>query len=223
MLKHLLTFLILVTLITGLHAQERVVTGKITGPDGAPVPYATVQVKGTTRGTTADQSGIFKIAVDANKVVLQIRSVGYTMKEISATSGSTVNISLVQDNQNLQEVVVTGLGIKREKKALGYAVQDVKGDELTKASQGDALRAMSGKVAGMQVIGSGGTPGASTFIKLRGTNSLTGNNQPLFVVDGIPVDNGQNYSGDPSDGTNNLLQGATNTNRGADINPEDIE
>lgn len=223
MLKHLLTFFILVTLITGLHAQDHVVTGKITGPDGAPVPFATVQVKGTTRGTTADQSGMFRIALDAAKGVLQIRSVGYTMKEVSATSGSTINVSLVQDNQNLQEVVVTGLGIKREKKALGYAVQDVKGDELTKASQGDALRAMSGKVAGMQVIGSGGTPGAATFIKLRGTNSLTGNNQPLFVVDGIPVDNGQNYSGDPSDGTNNLLQGATNTNRGADINPEDIE
>jgi len=223
MLKHLLTFFILVTLITGLHAQDHVVTGKITGPDGAPVPFATVQVKGTTRGTTADQSGMFRIALDAQKGVLQIRSVGYTMKEVSATSGSTINVSLVQDNQNLQEVVVTGLGIKREKKALGYAVQDVKGDELTKASQGDALRAMSGKVAGMQVIGSGGTPGAATFIKLRGTNSLTGNNQPLFVVDGIPVDNGQNYSGDPSDATNNLLQGATNTNRGADINPEDIE
>jgi TonB-linked SusC/RagA family outer membrane protein len=223
MLKHLLTLFIIVSVITGLHAQQRMVTGKITGPDGAPVPFATVQVKGTTRGTTADQSGNFKLALEADNVVLQIRSVGYTMKEVPASSGGVVNISLAQDNQNLQEVVVTGLGIKREKKALGYAVQDVKGDELTKASQGDALRAMSGKVAGMQVIGSGGTPGAATFIKLRGTNSLTGNNQPLFVVDGIPVDNGQNYSGDPSDGTNNLLQGASNTNRGADINPEDIE
>ncbi|WP_343668146.1 SusC/RagA family TonB-linked outer membrane protein [Chitinophaga sp.] len=223
MLKHLLTLFIIFSLTTGLHAQQRVVTGKITGPDGGPVPFATIQVKGTNQGTTADQSGNFRLTLNTDNAILQIRSVGYSSKEVPAGSGGVINVSLAQDNQNLQEVVVTGLGIRREKKALGYAVQDVKGDELTKASQGDALRAMSGKVAGMQVIGSGGTPGAATFIKLRGTNSLTGNNQPLFVVDGIPVDNGQNYSGDPSDGTNNLLQGATNTNRGADINPEDIE
>lgn len=223
MLKHLLSIFLLVSLLTGLHAQQRVVTGKVTGPDGAPVPFATVQVKGTNRGTTADPAGIFKLSIDADNAVLQIRSVGFLMKEVTASSGSTVNIQLEQDNTNLQEVVVTGLGIKREKKALGYAVQDVKGDDLTKAAQGDALRAMSGKVAGLQVIGSGGTPGAATYIKLRGSNTLTGNNQPLFVVDGIPIDNSQNFSGDPSDGTNQLLQGATNQNRGADINPEDIE
>jgi TonB-linked SusC/RagA family outer membrane protein len=223
MLKHLLTIFLFVSLLTGLHAQQRVVTGKVTGPDGAPVPFATVQVKGTNRGTTADPAGIFKLSIDADNAVLQIRSVGFLMKEVTAGSGSSVNIQLEQDNTNLQEVVVTGLGIKREKKALGYAVQDVKGDDLTKAAQGDALRAMSGKVAGLQVIGSGGTPGAATYIKLRGSNTLTGNNQPLFVVDGIPIDNSQNYSGDPSDGANQLLQGATNQNRGADINPEDIE
>ncbi|MBW8685382.1 SusC/RagA family TonB-linked outer membrane protein [Chitinophaga rhizophila] len=209
--------------MSGLYAQQREVTGKVTGSDGAPIPFATVQVKGTTRGTTADQSGNFRVQVDGNDAILQFRSVGFTLKEITVGGESTVNASLTPDNKNLQEVVVTGIGIKREKKALGYAVQDVKGDDLVKASQGDALRAMSGKVAGMQVIGSGGTPGAATFVKLRGTNSLTGNNQPLFVIDGIPVDNSQNYSGDPADAANNLLQGATNTNRGADINPDDIE
>jgi TonB-linked SusC/RagA family outer membrane protein len=223
MLKHLLCLFFLSCLITGLYAQQREITGKVTGVDGNPVPYATVQVKGSNRGTTADQSGNFKLIVEGSDAILQIRSVGFTLKEIPVSTASNYNVSLVQDNRSLQEVVITGLGIQRQKKALGYAVQDVKGDDLTRASQGDALRAMSGKIAGMQVTGSGGTPGAATFIKLRGTNSLTGNNQPLFVIDGIPVDNSQNYSGDPSDADNNLLAGATNTNRGADINPDDIE
>ena len=223
MQKHLLCLFFLFCIMTGLYAQQREVTGRVTGSDGVPIPYATVQIKGTNKGTTADQNGNFRLLVDGTNAILQVRSVGFTLKEIAVGSGSALDVSLAQDNKNLQEVVVTGLGIKREKKALGYAVQDVKGDDLIKASQGDALRAMSGKVAGMQVIGSGGTPGAATFVKLRGTNSLTGNNQPLFVIDGIPVDNSQNYSGDPADATNNLLQGATNTNRGADINPDDIE
>lgn len=223
MLKHLLSLLILICLMTGLYAQQRQVTGKVTGTDGVPIPYATVQIKGTNKGTTADQSGNFRLIVEGNSSVLQVRSVGFTLKEIPIGAGTTFDVTLTQDNRNLQEVVVTGIGIKREKKALGYAVQDVKGDDLVRASQGDALRALSGKVAGMQVVGSAGTPGAATFIKLRGTNSLTGNNQPLFVIDGIPVDNSQNFSGDPSDGDNSLLFGATNTNRGADLNPDDIE
>jgi TonB-linked SusC/RagA family outer membrane protein len=223
MFKKLLTAFLFLVFSLHLVAQQREVTGKVTGNDGSPVPYATVQIKGTSRGTTADQSGNFHIMVDGNNAVLQFRSVGFTLREVAVGSNATVSVTLEQDNKNLQEVVVTGLGIRREKKALGYAVQDVKGDDLTRASQGDALRAMSGKIAGVQVTGSGGTPGAATYIKLRGTNSLTGNNQPLFVIDGVPVDNSQNYSGDPSDAQNNLLQGATNTNRGADINPDDIE
>ncbi|PWV47547.1 SusC/RagA family TonB-linked outer membrane protein [Chitinophaga sp. S165] len=223
MLKHLLCLLIFIGLTTALYAQQREVTGKVTGTDGVPIPYATVQIKGTSRGTTADQSGNFRLMVDGNDAILQVRSVGFTLKEIPVGTASNYSVSLAQDNRNLQEVVVTGLGIQRSKKALGYAVQDVKGDDLVKASQGDALRGLAGKVAGMQVTGSGGTPGSSTFIKLRGTNSLTGSNQPLFVIDGIPVDNSQNYSGDPADGDNQVLQGATNTNRGSDINPDDIE
>ncbi|MVT39366.1 SusC/RagA family TonB-linked outer membrane protein [Chitinophaga oryziterrae] len=223
MLKQLLILFSFFLLTLNIYAQQREVTGKVTGNDGAPIPYATIQIKGTNRGTTAGQNGTFRLMVDGNNVVLQVRSIGFAVKEIAVGDNSNLNVTLAQDNTNLEEVIVTGLGIRREKKALGYAVQDVKGDDLVKASQGDALRALSGKVAGLQVVGSGGTPGAATYVKLRGTNSLTGNNQPLFVIDGIPIDNSQNYSGDPSDGTNNVLQGATNTNRGADINPDDIE
>ncbi|PUZ29312.1 SusC/RagA family TonB-linked outer membrane protein [Chitinophaga parva] len=205
------------------NAQQRTISGKVTGSDGTPIPFATVQVKGTTQGASADQNGNFKLNVDGTNAILQVRSVGFISAEFPVGTSNTLALTLQPDKTNLQEVIVTGLGIKREKKALGYSAQDLKADELTKANQGDALRAMSGKIAGVQVTASSGTPGAATYIKLRGTNSLTGNNQPLFVVDGIPIDNGQNFSGDPSDGTNALLFGATNTNRGADINPDDIE
>ena len=223
MRRHALLIAILLAVTSLVRAQQRQITGKVTGGDGKPVPFATIQVKGTSTGAAADENGNFKLNIPGNDAVLLIRSVGYATKEIPAGSNSYVEIALKSDETSLQEVVVTGLGIQRSKKALGYAVQDVKGDELTKAGQSDALRGLSGKVAGVQITASSGTPGAATYIKLRGTNSLTGNNQPLFVIDGIPVDNSQNYSGDPSDATNNLLQGATNTNRGADINPEDIE
>ncbi|SFD10863.1 TonB-linked outer membrane protein, SusC/RagA family [Chitinophaga sp. CF118] len=223
MIKQILTLFSILCFTINISAQQREITGKVTSSDGLPVPYATIQIKGTTRGTTASQSGDFRLQVDGANTILQVRSVGFSPREILVGENTVINVALAQDNTNLREVIVTGLGIRREKKALGYSVQDVKGDDLTRASQGDALRALSGKVAGLQVTGSGGTPGAATYIKLRGTNSLTGNNQPLFVIDGIPVDNSQNYSGDPSDGTNNLLQGATNSNRGADLNPDDIE
>lgn len=205
------------------NAQQRTISGKVTGSDGTPIPFATVQVKGTTQGASADQDGNFKLNVDGTNAVLQVRSVGFVTAEFPVGTSNTLALTLQPDKTNLQEVIVTGLGIKREKKALGYAAQDLKSDELTRANQGDALRAMSGKIAGVQVTSSGGTPGAATYIKLRGSNSLTGENQPLFVVDGIPIDNAQNFSGDPTDGTNALLFGATNTNRGADINPDDIE
>jgi hypothetical protein len=164
MWKSLLSLLLISCLVTTLYAQERQVSGKITGPDGAPVPYATVQIKGTTRGTTSDQNGNFKLQVDGADAILQVRSVGFATKEITVGSSGAVDVSLAQDNTALQEVVVTGLGIRREKKALGYAVQDVQGADLTRANQGDALRGLSGKVAGLQVSGSGGTPGSATFI-----------------------------------------------------------
>ncbi|HJT72535.1 MAG TPA: carboxypeptidase-like regulatory domain-containing protein, partial [Chitinophaga sp.] len=107
MFKNLLTVL-LICLVTVAYAQQREIVGKITGADGAPVPYATVQLKGTTRGTTADQNGNFRLQVDGNDAILQVRSVGFTTKEITVGSNSNVAISLTQDNTALQEVVVTG-------------------------------------------------------------------------------------------------------------------
>lgn len=172
-------------------AQQHAVTGKIVGSDGVPVPLATIQIKGTNTGTAADQEGNFKINVKGN-AVLVIRSVGYLTKEVDVTSGTDhLQITVSPDNKNLDEVVVTALGIKREKKALGYAIQEVKGDELTKTTESNVVNSLSGRVAGVQVTASSGAVGASSRIVLRGNNSLS-DNQPLFVVDGIPVSNSNN-------------------------------
>eukprot|EP01132_Coremiostelium_polycephalum_P015416 gene15416-18622_t len=168
-------------------------------------------------------NGKYSLAVPSQGQALEFSYLGYLSQTVQIGTQTTINVKLLSDSKSLSEVVVTALGIKRETKALGYAAQSVKGDDLTKADQGDVLKSLSGKIAGVQVTSSSGTPGAASYIQLRGSNSLTGNNQPLFVIDGSPVDNSQNYSGDPSDAKNNLIQGATNSNRGADIDPNDIE
>src|SRR4051812_38325599 len=108
-------------------AQQRTISGKVTGSDGNPIPFATIQVKGSNQGASADQNGNFKINIDGNPI-LQVRSVGFLSAEFPAGSGNTVAFSLQPDKTNLQEVIVTGLGIRREKKALGYSAQEVKGD-----------------------------------------------------------------------------------------------
>jgi TonB-linked SusC/RagA family outer membrane protein len=202
--------------------QSRSVSGKVTDENDVPLEGASIQIKGTKSGTTADVNGNFRLNAQSSDVLV-VSATNFAPQEITVGTQTSFLVKLVRQENVISEVVVTALGMRREKKALGYAVQDVSGDALTRASQNDALKALSGKVAGVQITSSGGTPGAATYIQLRGPNSLTGNNQPLFVIDGVPIDNSQNYSGDPSDATNNLLQGATNTNRAMDINPNDIE
>lgn len=188
---------------------------------GTPVPYATVKIKGNDAGVAADENGRFSIQASSASTLI-ISAAGFTTQNITVGNQTEVNIVL-SSSESLQEVVVTALGVKRNKNDLSYAAQTINADAISKGGQTDALKALSGKVAGVQITSSTGTPGGASYIQLRGANSITGDNQPLFVIDGVPIDNGQNYSGDPSDGTNNVLQGVTNTNRGADINPNDIE
>lgn len=204
-------------------AQDRTVSGNVKGDDGLPLPGVTVKIKGAAGGALTAVNGNYSVSVPPGGTALEFSYLGYITQTIQIGSQSVINVKLASDSKSLSEVVVTALGIKRETKALGYAAQSVKGDDLTKADQGDVLKSLSGKIAGVQITSSSGTPGAASYIQLRGSNSLTGNNQPLFVIDGNPIDNNQNYSGDPSDAKNNLLQGATNSNRGADVDPNDIE
>lgn len=194
--------------------QDRV-TGKVLDTLGMPLPGATVRVKGTTKVTITDANGVFVLNDVQENTILEISYLGFLTREVKA---GTSKIVLQAAQSGLNEVVVTAMGISREKKALGYAVQDVKSEELTTRPT-NALSAISGKVSGLQVISSGGNMGGSTRVLLRGINSIMGNNQPLYVVDGTPIDNSDINTTSTIDGSagkdvGNLIQ---------DLNPDDIE
>ena len=199
-------------------AQTRQVTGVVTDASNQPVPAATVRVKGRTTSTTTNSEGRFSLNVPTGSNTLEISSVGFTNQEATIGANNTISVSLAQNSGQLSEVVVTALGIRREKKSLGYAVQEVKGDVLTSAREPNLANALTGKVAGLQVLRSSEGPAGASKIVLRGSKSLKNDNQPLIVVDGVPFDN---FTG----ATNNDYWNRS-LDRGnglADINPDDIE
>ncbi|GAB3724732.1 SusC/RagA family TonB-linked outer membrane protein [Spirosoma lituiforme] len=197
-------------------AQDIAVSGRVTSSDdGSTLPGVSVQVKGTTRGAITDANGDYKISVPAN-ARLVFSFIGYTGQEVAVGNKTTVNVSLVPGSQSLDEIVVTAQGIERDKRSLGYATQEVGGNVLAQRSEPNLLNALQGKVAGVNITGSSGAPGASTNINIRGITSFNGSNQPLIVVDGIIFSNDVNA-------TQNSLFGTQPSNRLADINPESIE
>jgi len=220
-----LTFLLTCLFLVGVglvNAQSKSVSGKVlSAEDGQPVIGATVKVKGTSQGAITNTDGEFRISLPGSEKTLVISYVGLKTTEVEAKNGMMV--TLQSDSKLMDEVVVTALGISKQKKSLGYAVQDVKGDDINNASTGNVLSAMTGKMAGVNITSSAGTAGASSYITIRGQNSINGNNQPLFVVDGVPIDNSMSYSGNPDDLSNNLLGGVSYSNRAIDLNPDDIE
>lgn len=221
MKQRLLSLLVLCTLMVGAaYAQNRQVTGKVSSSsDGSPISGASVSVVGGTAGTQTDNGGNFSLEVPASATQLNVSYIGYTSQRVSIGNRSVINIQLVSEDETLEEVVVTALGISREKRSLGYAAQEVKGDVLTAARGGNALQSLSGNVAGAVVSAPSSSLGGSTRIVLRGIGSLTGENKPLIVVDGIPMDN-SNYN------TANAERGAGGRDygdAGFDINPDDIE
>lgn len=211
-----------------LFAQTRTIQGKIVDEKGGPISGATVMVKGTTTGTAADDKGNYKISAKSSDILV-VNSTNFGAQEVKVGNQNSINITLHAQAGLIEEVVVTALGIKREKRQLGTATQTIESDQLNRSGTGNPLSEMNGKVSGLTVINSGGDPGAGTYIRLRGATSITGNNQPLMVVDGVPIDNSINNF-DPTNagllasGANgNLTGGAQPTNRGIDINPDDIE
>lgn len=206
----LIVFVLLGTLVT-LSAQKTV-TGTVYDSAKDPILGATVSIQGTTTGVITDMDGNFSITLPSGKNILLITYVGYTDKSVDVTNLTTVNVELSQ-GEILEEVVVTALGIKRDKKSLGYSVTNLTADDITQRSEADPIRALAGKVAGVNITGAGGAPGQSTKINIRGFSSLTGNTQPLFVVDGIPFDNSVNSNGNSTQFSN----------RGFDIDPNNIE
>ena len=195
-----------------LIAQDRTISGVVTASsDNSTLPGVNVSVKDRMHGTITDMDGKYSLTVNAGDQVLVFSFVGMETQEVLIEDNNILNVSLESDSQDLSEVVVTAMGIKKDKKSLGYAVENVQAEKLLEGKQNNLVNALQGKVAGVSITNSGGAPGASSVIMIRGGNSLSGNNQPLFVVDGIPIDNSTESGG-----------GVANSNRALDINSEDV-
>ena len=199
-----------------LQAQNVQITGNVTSADdGSPLPGVSVVVKGTTIGTVTNFNGDYELSVPQSASTLAFSFVGMKAQDVAIEGRTIIDLVMESDALDLGEVVVTALGVSREKKSLGYSVQDVSGEEFSKAREQNIINSLSGRVAGAQITNSSGAVGASTRIVLRGASSLGGNNQPLFVVDGIPIDN-SNMGGTGNESVNR-------GNGAADINPNDVE
>ena len=212
-----LSFLLVLLLLTAMQVlAQRTITGKVTSAeDGGGIPGVTVLVKGTSNGVLTDLDGKYSISVPKTATALQFSFIGMQKQEIVLTASNSLDVVMQSEATKIEGVVVTALGISRDKKSLGYSVQDVKGEDLAKAREANVINSLTGKVAGVQITNSSGAVGASSRIVLRGVTSLSGDNQPLFVVDGVPIDN-RNFGATATDGVN----------RGSgagDINPDDIE
>lgn len=223
-MKKLYVLILSLTLVLSgtLFAQQKEITGKVTTEEGSPLPGVTIIVKGTALGTFTKSDGTYSLKVPATAKTLVFKQVGMKSKEINIGDKTVINVSLEEDKVLMDEVVVTAIGLERNKKSLGYSVEEVSDKLISESKAVNMVNALSGKVAGVNVNNSAGTPGASSFINIRGVSSITGNNQPLFIVDGVPIDNSMDYSGNPDNGRNNLLDGVAYSNRAIDINPDDI-
>ncbi len=216
--------LVLAFISLQVSAQDRTITGKITSTqDNLGIPGATVVVVGTTIGTTTDVDGNFKITLPATAKSIRVTALGMKPKQVDLGASNNIDFALDLDALQLNEVIVSAIGIKQEKKAVGYSTQSVSGESISKAGQTNVLNGLSGKVAGIQITNAAGTPGGSVNIRLRGVTSINGNNDPLFIVDGISLDNSHDASGNPDNGGNNYLESVNNSNRLVDLNPDDIE
>lgn len=213
-IKLLLLFMLIANVVS---AQTRQVSGLVTGADNNAIPGATVKVKGKNIQTLTDADGKFTIAAPTGNVVLQISSIGFAAQDVTvAANDNNVSVILVTSTTSLDEVVVTALGINREKKTLTYASQQVGGDEIRKAANNNFVEGLSGKAAGIDIKVSASGAGGSTKAVLRGNKSLVGLSEALYVIDGIPMIN--NKGGQPgSYGGNDQGDGLSA------VNPEDIE
>ena len=198
-------------------AQTVQITGTITGAeDKQPLIGATVLVKGTSIGVTSDTNGKYSINVPFSNTTLLVSYIGTKSQELVIAGRVIINVELISESIGLEEIIVTAMGIKKSEKSLGYSATQVSSADLTATGDRSAVNALQGKVAGINISSAGGAPGASTRVTLRGYSSLGGSNQPLYVIDGIPLDN-------RLIGSTDINGGLDFGNRANDINPEDIE
>ena len=210
---YLALLLVLVAQIS--FAQVKTITGTVTDQDGLPLPGASVAIQGTTSGTQTDFDGNYAIEA-AEGQVLVFSYVGQKTEERTVGASNVIDVVLGQDAQALEEVIVTAQGIKRERKALGYAVSEVASEQLEQRAEGDIGRVLSGKASGVQITAQSGLSGSGTNIIIRGLSSFSGSNQPLFIVDGVPFSSDTNAQGD-------FVDGNAGGSRFFDLDPNNIE
>lgn len=200
-----------------LLGQTRILSGVVTGAeDGSALPGVTVAVKGTSIGTITDATGAYSLEVPDGSDVLVFSFVGLQTQEVAIGSQSQVNVTMESDFLEIDEVVVTAMGIRKEKKALGYSVQEIDESQISGAKNMDVSKSLQGKIAGVSVKQSSGMPGATSHVTIRGNVSLTGSNLPLYVVDGMPIASEKAF-------VENVGEGTNPSSRVVDLNPEDIE
>lgn len=205
-----------------LWAQTRTVTGRITSTeDGSGLPGVNVVLKGTSNGTAADVEGKYTISVPPEGGTLVFTFIGLKSQEVAIGERAVVDVAMAQDMQQLSEVVVTALGVQRKEAALGYSATTVSSQDVSQGRSFSPINGLQGKVAGVIINTGSGAPGAQTFVNIRGLNSIGGNNNPLYVVDGVPVNN--SFTNVTSDPANDVTRQQDFGNRANDFNPEDIE
>jgi len=199
-------------------AQDRVVTGKVTAEDGSALPGVNVVIKGTTNGTVTDADGGFKLSVPSSGGTLVFSFIGMTTSEEEIGARSVVDLQMKSDARQLQEVVVNAIGETRSKDKLGVAATTVTGNSVVQSGESGVINGMAGKAAGLSITRNGGDPGAGSYIQLRGQSTITGDLQPLIVIDGMPMYN----STLGADNGANQVGGTQQQSRLNDINPNDI-
>lgn len=220
MKKSIVAFLLAFT-VSIISYSQVTFSGKVVDENSVPLPGASVVVKGGSTGVATDFDGNFEIELPQGGEVLVISYIGYIPQDLDTSGKSTVTIMLQPDSQQLEEVVVTALNITRDEESLGYSVQKVGGEEISQSTSTNTVSTLSGRTAGVQVVTNGTGPGQSSSVVIRGYSSMQGDNQPLFIVDGIPINNN-------TDTRTNTLGGASNMNLdygngAAEINPDDVE
>src|SRR6056297_354470 len=215
--KKIFSFLTLVSLLffQGLVAQNTTVSGTVSDASGVPLPGVNVVEKGTSNGTSTDFDGNYVINVGSN-ATLVFSSLGYETKEVSVNGQTSINTTLADGASELDEVVVTALGIRKETKALGYSLTEVGGEEIATIKTPNAINSLQGKIAGVNISQNATGAAGSSRVIIRGSSSLSGNNQPLYVVDGIPINNANN-------GSASLWGGSDGGDGISSLNPDDIE
>lgn len=224
MKKLVQSLFVLLMIASSVLAQDRRITGKVTAAeDGLPLPGVSVRVTGTNQGTQTDAQGNFALNVPVTAKTLEVSYIGFASQTLQIGTRTVFNVALGNDNKQLSEVVVTALGVSKDKSSIGYSYSVVGGDDLVKSGESNIVQGLAAKATGVQVTSSSGTPGASSKIILRGPASFSRDNQPLIVIDGVPIDNDVNFISAGDDPYNQFLAGVQVGNRALDINPEDIE